>query len=370
MHFDVVIVGAGIIGLATAWTARQRGLSVAVLERNAKAVGASIRNFGFITVTGQRRGAHWQRARDTAAIWREVAPKAGIELVHQGLLMVAQRPEAVAVIESLMRTEMGQDCNMLDPKKVERDWPWLKKGAAILHSPHECRMESRDAIPRLSHWLEHSLGVSFFWNTPALGIALPYIATKQGSLHAEHCVVCPGNDLSTLYPDAMAREGIRQCTLQMMRVSPGQSLQLPSAVMSDLSLIRYDGYADLPEALPLKARLQAEQSDYLAQGIHLIVVQSSDGSLVVGDSHVYGETEEPFASAETEALILQEFHNVFILPKAAVTERWMGSYASASDVVFKASPSKGVAIGVVTGGTGASTSFAFARELLDLALGA
>lgn len=370
MHFDVVIVGAGIIGLATAWTARQRGLSVAVLERNAKAVGASIRNFGFITVTGQRRGAHWQRARDTAAIWREVAPKAGIELVHQGLLMVAQRPEAVAVIESLMRTEMGQDCNMLDPKKVERDWPWLKKGAAILHSPHECRMESRDAIPRLSHWLEHSLGVSFFWNTPALGIALPYIATNQGSLHAEHCVVCPGNDLSTLYPDAMAREGIRQCTLQMMRVSPGQSLQLPSAVMSDLSLIRYDGYADLPEALPLKARLQAEQSDHLAQGIHLIVVQSSDGSLVVGDSHVYGETEEPFASAETEALILQEFHNVFNLPKAAVTERWMGSYASASDVVFKASPSKGVAIGVVTGGTGASTSFAFARELLDLALGA
>jgi glycine/D-amino acid oxidase-like deaminating enzyme len=80
--YDLVVVGAGIIGMATAWTARQRGLRVAVVERHAKAIGASVRNFGFITVTGQRRGEHWKRAYDTAAIWREVAPKAGIEVMH------------------------------------------------------------------------------------------------------------------------------------------------------------------------------------------------------------------------------------------------------------------------------------------------
>jgi hypothetical protein len=152
-----------------------------------------------------------------------------------------------------------------------------------------------------------------------------------------------------------------------MRVSPGQALKLPSAIMSDLSLIRYEGYADLPEAQPLHARLQAEQAAHLAQGIHLIVVQSADGSLVVGDSHVYGDAEEPFASAATEKLIMEEFHTVFDLPDAAVTERWTGSYASANDVVFKAKPSARTALGVVTGGTGASTSFVFARELLELA---
>ena len=31
--FDVVVVGAGVIGLAVAWRAAQRGLSVVVLER-------------------------------------------------------------------------------------------------------------------------------------------------------------------------------------------------------------------------------------------------------------------------------------------------------------------------------------------------
>ena len=366
--YDLVVVGAGIIGLATAWTARQRGMRVAVVERNAKAIGASVRNFGFITVTGQRRGEHWKRASETAAIWRQIAPLAGIEVVHEGLYVLAQRPEAVAVLEALMATEMGQGCELVSTENALRDWPWLQQGMAMLHSPHECRVESREAIPRLSHWLEHTLGVDFFWNTAVSGIELPQVITSRGSLRAEHCVVCPGNDVSALFPEVLAQADIRQCTLQMMRVSPGQVLKLPGAIMSDLSLIRYEGYADLPQAHSLKTRLQAEQAAHLAQGIHLIVVQSADGSLVVGDSHVYGDAEDPFSCASTEALIMDEFHKVLNLPGAAVVERWTGSYASADDVVFKARPSLGVALGVVTGGTGASTSFAFARELLDLAV--
>ena len=110
---------------------------------------------------------------------------------------------------------------------------------------------------------------------------------------------------------------------------------------------------NLPEGR-LREVLEREQAAYLEQGIHLIAVQSADGSLVVGDSHVYGDAEAPFASAQTEDLIMDEFHQVFNLPKARVTERWVGSYASADDVVYKAQPSLGVALGVVTGGTGAS----------------
>jgi FAD dependent oxidoreductase TIGR03364 len=366
--YDLVVVGAGIIGLATAWTARQRGLRVAVVERHAKAIGASVRNFGFITVTGQRRGVHWKRAHETAAIWREVAPQAGIEVIHEGLQVLAQRPEAVAVLEAFMQTEMAEGCELFNHPQAMRKWPWLQPGLALLHSPHECRVESRDAIPRLSHWLENVWGVDFYWNTPVSAVDLPQIFTSRGTLRAELCAVCPGNDLNALYPTLLAEAGIRQCTLQMLRVSPGEWFKMPSAIMSDLSLIRYEGYAGLPESQALKARLQAEQPNHLLQGIHLIVVQSSDGSLVVGDSHVYGDAEDPFANAETEDLIMNEFHKLLKLPKAKIIQRWNGSYASANDVVYKATPSPGVALGVVTGGTGASTSFAFARELLDLAM--
>ncbi len=368
--YDLVVVGAGVVGLMTAYAARKRGLSVAVVERTAQSIGASIRNFGFVTVTGQRRGAHWQRAMKTRDAWVEIAPQAGIPVLHSGLYLTAQRPEAMTVLEAFMRTEMGEGCELLTPAQTAQHFPGLTLGEHIgaLYSPHERRVESREALPKLAAWLQAAQGVDFHWRTVVHGIALPEVATSRGTLRAAHCVVCPGHELNALYPDFIEQAGIRMSTLQMMRVRPASPIRLPAALMSDLSLVRYEGYSELPEAAPLLKRLQQEQGEHLKQGVHLIAVQSADGSLVVGDSHVYGDAEAPFGSTALDALILDEMQRVLPLPGATVTERWTGTYASAADVVFKTSPSKGVALGIVTGGTGASTSYAFAKELLELAL--
>ncbi|WP_046385607.1 FAD-dependent oxidoreductase, partial [Kitasatospora aureofaciens] len=50
---DVVIVGAGIIGLAHAFEALSNGLSVTVLDRDRRPVGASVRNFGHCCISAQ-----------------------------------------------------------------------------------------------------------------------------------------------------------------------------------------------------------------------------------------------------------------------------------------------------------------------------
>src|SRR6202011_4103247 len=98
-RFDLAVVGAGIVGLATALAAARRGLRVIVIDRDAQANGASVRNFGFVTVTGQERGSMWPRARRTRDVWLEVAAAAGVPIVHRGLWMTARRPESVAVLE-------------------------------------------------------------------------------------------------------------------------------------------------------------------------------------------------------------------------------------------------------------------------------
>lgn len=283
--------------------------------------------------------------------------------------MLAQSREAADVLQAYVHTEMGEGCRLLGAAEAARELPWLQPGQAVLHSPHELRVESRDAIPRLARWLQQAHGVDFFWNTPVLSIDLPRVHTSRGVLSASHCVVCPGHDLSTWSPDLIAAAGIRLCTLQMLRVVPASPVKLTGAVMSDLSLLRYEGYADLPEAAALRARLQAQRAEHLHWGVHLIAVQSADGSLVVGDSHVYGDAEAPFGRSDVDGLILGELQRVLRLPGAQVGERWTGTYASAHEPVFKARVSPGVALGIVTSGTGASVSFAFGEELLDLALG-
>lgn len=47
-HFDIHIIGSGIIGLATAVTLQARGIKVALLDANKVGQGASLGNAGHI----------------------------------------------------------------------------------------------------------------------------------------------------------------------------------------------------------------------------------------------------------------------------------------------------------------------------------
>jgi hypothetical protein len=102
----------------------------------------------------------------------------------------------------------------------------------------------------------------------------------------------------------------------------------------------------------------------LAHGIHLIVVQSQDGSLVVGDSHHYGQAMRPFASREVEDLILYEMQRLLCLGHYQVTERWTGIYPSAQQDSLVRETMPGVQLVSVTSGTGMSTSFGLAEDIV------
>ena len=91
---DLAVVGAGIVGLAVALAAVRRGLRVVVLERGSRPQGASVRNFGLVTVTGQDPTLVWPRARRSRTIWADIAPEAGITIVQRGLWLAARRPES------------------------------------------------------------------------------------------------------------------------------------------------------------------------------------------------------------------------------------------------------------------------------------
>jgi FAD dependent oxidoreductase TIGR03364 len=363
-NFDLAVVGAGICGLAHALAAARRGKKVVVIDRDAQANGASIRNFGFVTVTGQQQGECWRRALRSRDVWAEIAGPAGIAIAHRGLVVAARRPEAVAVLEAFRETEMGEACELLGPAAARERFPYLQDVAAALVSPHEIRVESRKAIPQVAKWLADAHGVTFVRGTAVHAVEPPRIDTSAGTIRAEAAVVCPGDDFNGLFRERLAAYDLTRCKLHMMRLAP-PGATIAAAVMSDLGLVRYLGYAELPAATALKERLQREQPEHLANGVHLIAVQSTDGSLVVGDSHHYAATPDPFAPEEVDALILDEFRAVLKIGEVTVTERWTGTYASAPDrLALIDRPSDAVRLVLITSGTGASTSFAIAEEVI------
>lgn len=366
---DVAIVGAGIVGLAHALFAARAGARVVVIDRDAAANGASIRNFGFVTVTGQEAGAVWRMARRSAEIWADIAAPAGIAIEQRGLLLTAQRPEAERVIDAFLATDVGADCRRLSSTQVARDWPMLTGVASALFSPHDLRIESRTAIPALAHWLETAHGVTFRRGVQVRTVHAGGVETSHGPVAADRVIVCPGDDGAALFPTLFADAGITRCTLQMVRLA-GPGWRLPGAVMSDLSMVRYAGYAALPEADALHARLMEEPraAAALADGIHLIVVQGADGSLIVGDSHHYGPSPLPFANAAVEARILDAYAALFGAPPP-VLERWTGTYAAAAGHSIVRAPMPDVRLVVVTSGTGASTAFGLAEQVIDDMMG-
>jgi FAD dependent oxidoreductase TIGR03364 len=364
--YDLAVIGGGVIGLAHAFVAARQGKRVALIERDTRANGASIRNFGFITVTGQERGESWSLARRTRDVWAELAPQANIRVEHEGLYLTARSQEALAVIEAFLATEMGDGCTLVSPGTFREASGGLggEDLLGALYSPHELRIESREAIPQLSAWLAERLGVAFYNGTAAYSAVPPRIETSRGAIEAAVVVVCPGDDFASLYPDRIAAYGLERCRLSMLRLAnPGW--RLPAGLMSDLSLIRYKGYADLPEAKALASRLHSEQPRHLENGVHLIAVQSADGSLVVGDSHHYGTLPAPFAPASAEDDILDEWQRATSLEPTPVIERWTGTYAVAGDRTYLVdAPAADVRIVIVTSGTGASTCFGIAERVL------
>ncbi|HEY6345924.1 MAG TPA: FAD-dependent oxidoreductase [Bryobacteraceae bacterium] len=89
---EVAIVGAGILGLAHAYVLARKGKRVVLFERERRASGASIRNFGMVWPIGQPSGEMHQMALRSREIWLEalraarLSPAAQITVIELSFL--------------------------------------------------------------------------------------------------------------------------------------------------------------------------------------------------------------------------------------------------------------------------------------------
>ena len=366
---DIAVIGAGIVGLAHAYEAARRGLSVVLFERNARALGASIRNFGMILPLGMAPGAVHERAMRSREVWLEVSPQAGIWHEQAGALVLAYHEDERAVLCEFagQAPALGYPCTWLGADDV------LRRNRAVraaglrggLWSPAEVIVDPREALAKLPDYLRRTYDVSLRFGTAVTGVALPYVEAGGETWRVERAVVCSGADFETLYPAIFAASGLTRCKLQMMRTVPQPGAwRLGPMLATGLSLRHYPAFASCASLPALKQRIAQDHPDLERWGIHVLVAQNGLGELVLGDSHEYGLTPEPFDHPEIDALILAYLDTFLVAPSLDIAQRWHGVYVKhPTRDAFLAEPESGVRIVNGLGGTGMTISFGLAQDV-------
>jgi FAD dependent oxidoreductase TIGR03364 len=362
-HYDLAIVGAGVIGLTLAYLAQRRGLTVVVLERTDRSVGASIRNFGHIGITTQD-GEGLGHAEAGRSHWLELAREAGFWLAEAGTLLVA-RSEAERELLGEFAALRDGAVKLLSPSEVEplasiRD-PRLV-GAA--HCVNDLRISSIEAIPAIAAHLA-SVGVQFHFSTNVTGAVDGVVQTSRGDLSASNTVFATGHDTDMLFPEEHEAAQVQRCLLHMLEVDAPARSRFDPVILTGTGVLRYGGLAQCDAAQQIMQDMRSERPDLLAAAVNIKMSQRPNGRLVIGDTHAYAHTHEPFREEALDDLLLAEFE-ALLGSKLTVRRRWEGVYAASQthDFVVR-EPRAGVYLAAVTNGTGMSTGMGFAESVLN-----
>ena len=327
---DLLIVGAGMLGLAHAWAGVRRGLKVRVFERSHTPLGASIRNFGQALVTGQAPGPMLDLARQSRGLWAELGSAAGLALKQQGSLLLARSEAEEALLEAFCdgrARELGYRVELLRGAALDELYDGrFAHHRAALHGLDDQQLFSREALPQIVEYL-HGLGVQFHFSTLVRDVEPGRALTTAGTFSARHVLVCSGHDYQTLLAGHLAALQPSVCRLQMLRARLVQPLDLQHAVLTGLSCVHYGAFADLPEAEVIRAEIRRDNPLLETHGIHLLASPTPYGELVIGDSHDYGSDASPFNAEAVDDLLIGLAEHTFG-GRLHVLERWQGVYGS------------------------------------------
>lgn len=132
-RFDVVIIGAGLVGAATALALRALGQSVALCDRGFGGAQASGVNYGGVRRQG-RPLCQLPLAQRAHGIWPRLAQLIGTDGDYRrtGHLKLARTPADMAALEQYAADSAGHglDLELLGPAALRDRFGWLADGLA------------------------------------------------------------------------------------------------------------------------------------------------------------------------------------------------------------------------------------------------
>ncbi|WP_228259638.1 NAD(P)/FAD-dependent oxidoreductase [Siculibacillus lacustris] len=242
---DVVVIGAGIIGVTAALELARAGLSVALVEKGWVAAEQSSRNWGWVRQQGRDR-REIPLIVESLAIWDRLQAESPVDLGFRrtGLVSLTRSPDELArwrrwavrgraggiVVEDLSADEA-------EAAFPSRGAPWI----GGLRTPTDGRAEPAVAVPAIAA-LARAAGVGLHQETAVRGIEIDAgnvtgVVTERGRIATSKVLVAGGAWSSQL----LRRNGIRLPQLNLrstvIRTTPAPEL-ISGALMSQEFCLR------------------------------------------------------------------------------------------------------------------------------------
>ena len=375
--YDLIIIGAGVLGTFHAYHAAKAGKRVLLLEKDRYPVGATVRNFGQVVPSGLA-GRWFGYGRRSLEIYRDIQQETDITIRENGTVYIASDADEWTLATELhdRYERIGYASELLTKAQCLARYPSLRPDYALggIYFPQEMSVEPEQMIHRLIAHTQQKYGVDYRPGSAVVDVeprafgAVVTLSNRQ-RFEAGQVLICSGHEVRLLFPDVLADAGLVVSKLQMLLAAPVAGLNLPGNILTGLSIRRYEAFQECPSY----KRIAAHTPDHLAEpkkwGIHILFKQATDGSIIVGDSHEYA----PATEAEDLGYHTQDFINDLMLAEArrivtfplTIQKTWVGFYSQTPAEIFEHRIDKSIRIITGIGGKGMSSSAGYAEATME-----
>lgn len=372
MKYDLIVVGAGVLGTFHAYHAARLGKNVLLLDKDEQQKGSSTQNFGQVVPSGL--SSEWNKYGQRSLVhYLELQQKADFTVRQQGSVYIASDDAEQGLLEELREIHSNEayDSLMFSKKGILERFPdlnpaYVKSG---LFYPQELSVDPRQMVHRVSEYLNETGMVHVRYNQKVVAtiqkMAGCEVETENGITYdSEQVLICCGYSFKTLYPEVFAKSNIVISKLQMLKTKPLLNISLKSNILTGLTIRRYESFMECPSFEVLETPERYKNLN--ANGIHVLFKQADDGSIIIGDSHEYaginGLAELGCHSkSEIDDLIMQEARRILNLPDDCIAERWAGFYGQHQDGIFVHDEEKNIKIITGIGGKGMTSASGYAE---------
>jgi glycine/D-amino acid oxidase-like deaminating enzyme len=197
---DVVIVGGGIIGVATALFLAEKGIAVALCEKGRIGGEQSSRNWGWCRTMGRDEG-EIPLAMESLRLWRDMNRRTHRETGFRqaGIMYLLQSEAEIAAQEAWLgqARKYQVDARILRGPGLDRAMPGATSNfIAGLHTPTDGKAEPALAAPAIAE-AARDRGAQIFTNTAVRGIEqtagrISGVVTERGRIACQSVVLAGG----------------------------------------------------------------------------------------------------------------------------------------------------------------------------------